>query len=350
LERDESGPVAPQTIHCIWFSATRHDMAAYTDAIGLMSNAMKSQQPAGQQDELSQQLWPFAMQTLGCALWADQAFIPALNDQAGVRLYPDSPRIVMWSVGSRRDPSSPADSLIQMQIDLRRDNLRGVAKDPSAAAAIAQRKLWYGALEGALEHELLAAQTSMIAEGPATVSSTSSLLANGGAALLTPRDASRPWQDLAANRETAARISDALSAGETLVVPTDALASAESGWWSVSSAGDLRAVWGANTNGTNNDIGGRFVRKNFPSGSPNNGDIYKYNPQTGGIDRYRPKQSGARGNEDFFFGRHELRKAARVQLHRHQMEQRPGRAQIHFEKIASVPGRQIRRAVEDKVA
>jgi hypothetical protein len=45
-----------------------------------------------------------------------------------------------------------------------------------------------------------------------------------------------------------------------------------------------------------------------------------------------------------------MRKTARVQLHRHEMEQGPRRAQIDFEKIATVPTRQIRRAIEDEIA
>ena len=46
----------------------------------------------------------------------------------------------------------------------------------------------------------------------------------------------------------------------------------------------------------------------------------------------------------------ELRKTARVELHRHKTKNRTRAAEIHFEQTAAVPVGQARRAVEDKVA
>jgi hypothetical protein len=119
--------------------------------------------------------------------------------------------------------------------DLRRDGLRGIAKDSSGQAAIAQHKLWFGALEGALEHEM-----SVPPEGVpgATLVTTSSLAESGDLVALTPGS-----PVTASDPETQARLQAALAGGDTLVVPKQVFGGGISGWWQVAhDTGDVNAV------------------------------------------------------------------------------------------------------------
>lgn len=47
------------------------------------------------------------------------------------------------------------------EYDLRRDSLCGLARDKSADAFVVDRKIWFAALEGALEHEAVAQEVAM---------------------------------------------------------------------------------------------------------------------------------------------------------------------------------------------
>ena len=229
LARNADGLIAPQNVHNIWFSAGKHDLLSFTAAAQDVSTGVPAQDP--QAPTFLEMIWPFAIRDMSWFIVSDHVVVPAVNDTPGVRFYADSPRIFIWSVGP--DPAKSGDLVVTS--DLRRDGLRGVAKDSSGQAAIAQHKLWFGALEGALEHEMSAPPEGVPG---ATLVTTSSLGESGDLVALTPGS-----PVTASDAETQARLQAALAGGDTLVVPKQVLGGGISGWWQVGhNTGDVYAV------------------------------------------------------------------------------------------------------------
>ena len=272
LARNTRGPLPPQAVHNLWFSAGGQDMAAYGAQVKALGDAVRgapAKAPAqggaaapspaaadGQSFTLSQQLWMIGLQNQPVVAMGDQVLVGSLNDDPSLRFYLDGPRVLLFSLIP--DAGAKADeSMVESQIDLRRDKVRGVAREPgeSSASAIARRKLWYGMLGGATEHELAAEQqAALVAESggktaaaPATAS-TSALLDDRGLVVLRPgREGDQSPPELAQDPDTAMLMAEALAGGEALVVPKSVLDERKdaSGFWAVSLAtGDTRAVWG----------------------------------------------------------------------------------------------------------
>jgi hypothetical protein len=181
-----------------------------------------------------------------------------------LRLYADSPRIFVWSIGP--DPTGKSNAVV-VQSDLRRDVLRAVANDASSQSAIASHKLLFGALEGALEHELgVPPQPDASTE----YVTTSSLADSGGVTLL------QPGSPVSANDpETQARLQAVLAAGDTAIVPKRVLSGGMAGWWQVArGTGDVRPV-------LDDDLEGGFTKGGYPdikNPLPPPGDSPKGNP------------------------------------------------------------------------
>jgi hypothetical protein len=135
------------------------------------------------------------------------------------------------------------------EYDLRRDWLFGVARDASADSLALDRKLWFAALEGALEHEAVALGKAAAREDASSVSSTSGLLTAEGVTVIGPSDLGRLSQ-LVPDPARAATMGAAISSGHVLVVPRAALAAGPAGWWEIAPGGDARAVLGDDLNGT----------------------------------------------------------------------------------------------------
>jgi hypothetical protein len=219
------------------------------------------------------QLWPLAIQNFPCAGWADQLFIPALNDNPDIRFYTDAPRILLFASTARPVAGEKDAYSIASEIDLRRDTVRGVARTPEAAAGLASRKIWYGLLEGALEHEISANTSAALGAG--NVSSTSALLDSRGVVVL--RKSAAAWDTLARARETAARLSGTLAAGELAVVPQKALDGPDIGWWAISpTTGDTQAILNGDINGSVYNVGGGR-RGGGSSYGPNGPKTYEIN-------------------------------------------------------------------------
>ena len=152
LARNADGPIAPQTLYNVWFSAGKHDLLAFANSEqALLNGTIPSNDPNA--PTFGEEVWPLAIRDLSWFIASDHVLVPSINDTPGLRFYADSPRIFIWSVGP--DPSGKSGATY-MESDLRRDSLRGVAKDSSQGQALAQHKLLFGALEGALEHEMAA--------------------------------------------------------------------------------------------------------------------------------------------------------------------------------------------------
>jgi hypothetical protein len=228
--------IAPKTVYNIWLSAGKHDLLAFTAA----AERLASEGPSGPAPTFQAAMWPLGIRDLSWFMASDHIIVPALNDSPDLRFYADSPRIFVWSFGP--DPNGQPNAML-LESDLRRDVLRGVAKDPSAQTLLAQHKVWFGALEGALERELSAPADP--APGSTSVS-TSSLADSGNVVVFGPGTAPS-----ASDPETQARMSAALAGGDTLVVPKRVLGGGEAGWWQIANqTGDMRAVLDDDLDGT----------------------------------------------------------------------------------------------------
>jgi hypothetical protein len=241
LARDSGGLFrAPQMVHNIWFSAGQHNLAQYAAGLAALAAALRAT-PAGPLDVPPDiQLGQLAFQNFAWLLVTDHLLIPALNDSANYHFFADSPRVTILSSGA--DPWSTADAMV-VEADLRRDHLRGLARDGNAVG-VAERKLWFGMLEGALEHEMLADQAAAAGIDPATVASASARLSSQGIRILT---GALPPSEIRA--DVAARMARALGAGATLAAIPETLNGDGAAWWEIAPGnGDTRAVFGPDLN------------------------------------------------------------------------------------------------------
>ena len=252
LARDREGALAPRQVHNIWLSAGRHDLADYAAAAAdfatwARANADKVPPKDVRFDDV---VWPFALHNFAFFVLSDHAVLPTLNDSGSRRFYADSPRILIASAGAALKNSTP---VFRIEYDIRRDAIRGVARDASAEEGVAERKIWFGALEGALEHELGERYAAAGSTKSMGVVSTSSLLQPEGVVVLRPEDAVRA-RSLIADAETAALAERALKSGAILVTPRAVLRGGPSGWWAIAGPrADTRAILGNEAGGIVND-------------------------------------------------------------------------------------------------
>jgi transglutaminase superfamily protein len=237
LRSDAGGPVALRAQHNVWLSAGPHDLKAYADALqdlAIASMDFEAGEPPAE-DDFGAAAWPTALQNFTWMVWTDNTVIPGLNDTPGARVYADRPRIAIFSSGPDVDDG------FQMQIDLRRDDLRALASAPGMAGVLAGKKLWFALLQGALEHEAIAEALAALGADPRGVETTSSRLAADGVVVLAPGSspaaAPRP-----PDPETGARLASALGGGALVVAPLSGLW-AGGAWWEIApGSGDARAV------------------------------------------------------------------------------------------------------------
>jgi transglutaminase-like putative cysteine protease len=256
VARDENGALAPRAIHNIWLSAGGHRLIDYADAARtlIVEEAAKAlaehdrqnagdtvtDWPPGQPEEeaFPRQAWPFVLQNFGFMIWTDHLILPLLNDTPGVRLYPDGPRINIFTMGP------VGEGKVASVVDLRRDDLRGVAIDATEAALVADMKMRFGVLQGALEHEAMAEFTAVVTGGSAGVWSTSGLLAGKRLAVFAPGAVLSASQD-----DATAGISAALAAGRIVVAAPNELPATQAWWEVVPETGETRAVAGLGLRG-----------------------------------------------------------------------------------------------------
>jgi transglutaminase-like putative cysteine protease len=253
LARDAEGLLAPRQVHNIWLSAGRHDLADYADAAGDLAVWAKVHGDDDPPEDLpfADAVWPFALHNFAFFVLSDHAILPSLNDSAARRFYADSPRILIASAGPTIKNGTPA---WRIEYDLRRDAIRGVARDASAEEGVVERKIWFGALEGALEHELGGRYTAGGRLKSGGLVSTSALLQAEGALALRPEDAGRT-RSLFADPETAALASRDLKSGATLVAPRGVLRGGHRGWWAIAGPrADTRAILENGAGGFHDDL------------------------------------------------------------------------------------------------
>lgn len=273
LPRDAEGLLAPRTVHNVWLSAGRHDLSAFAIAARALAEMATMQIPDPPPPDLvfGELLWPFAMQNFGMLIYSDHVIVRGLNDAADQRFYADSPRIATISVGP---DAGTGDDGIAVRIDLVRDHLRGVARTSDAERGIVERLVWFGAIEGALEHEFAARYSLGLGGDPAATRSTSGALDAGGVVLLRPGDGVP-----ATSVDTAAGIAQSLAAGSVVIVPRRALQAGEKAWWEILPGGETRAVYegagGARSFGNGTRVGFNTISEQELNKLPGLDDMQK---------------------------------------------------------------------------
>jgi transglutaminase-like putative cysteine protease len=274
LPRNKDGVIAAQALYNLSFSAGKHDLPTYSQSARTLLDGEVPRFESKPPEKLTfnEQAWPFAMRGFGWFIASDHLIVPSLNDTPGLRFYADSPRIFVFNMQPK---PGGGDSSVTIESDLRRDTLRALARDASAQSAVAQHRLHFGALEGALEHEM---STTGVAS---TLATTSKLSETGGVTVYRPGS---NGSVAAKDPETAARLRSALDAGDTVIVPDRVLAGGVPGWWEITrGAGDARPVLDELGGSTYETGGGRIGR---PSGGlPPNTKAVRYGSnqqQTGG--------------------------------------------------------------------
>jgi hypothetical protein len=289
LERADLGPTSMRALHNVWFSAGPHNLADYAEAIqdlaykhldaafpeDTTAEGAPPSDVGGKDDhDFGESVWSFALQNFAWMIWADHGVIPRLNDTAGLRLYTDRPRIAIFTMASDRT------GRMELETDLRRDDLREVAMNTIPPTLRAEKKLWFGILQGAFEHEMLADTIAAGGGDRATVETTSGRLSPEGVAVIAPGDP-LPSGARAPHPDSAVRLSAALSAGMVIVAPVAGLG-ASGVWW------EIAPGTGATTSvGALELHAGRGYNPNYDL--PKNGKPVQQNPFGGQKPNYTPE-------------------------------------------------------------
>jgi transglutaminase superfamily protein len=225
IEQNADGPIAPRTIYALWFSAGRHDLAGYADAVAharavAARDGDTPQKPGG----FGEAVWPLTIAAAGFFIFSDHVTLQAIDDATDCRLYPDSPRVAIVAF-------APAADGVHVTYDLRRDALRAVARTDRGREDAIRRKLWFGALEGALEHEI-GVNFAALANAPSSaVVSTSALLDGKPSLAMIPPERGPDW------------LARAAAPGTIALVPSRAAETHTAAWWEISRTNaDTRAV------------------------------------------------------------------------------------------------------------
>lgn len=238
----DNGPVPALALHNLWFTAGGHDLAAYANTIATLSAEIPD---LGKSElEPGAQLSAMAMANFAFLVYSDHIILPSVNDAPGVRLYADSPRALIFSLS----PDARGPGAATSVYDLHRDRVRAVARDASLGQAAIDRKIWFGLLEGALEHEMTAADVADAGGTAEHYLTTSALVTGAGVATMREGTTDQALA-LAGDQPRADRMLAAVARGSSLVVPRPQPGQPARGWWEIAANGDTKAV-------TDGDLGG----------------------------------------------------------------------------------------------
>jgi transglutaminase-like putative cysteine protease len=239
------GPAPALALHNVWLTAGGHDLASYADRIAKLS---AEPAPSGPDVPAEAQLERVALANYPFVIWSEHLILPSINDSAEVRAYADSPRAMIFSL----TPNAGGPGRLDAEMDLRRDTVRAIARQPGMVRAAFDRKVWFGVLEGALEHELTVLQ---VAGGSAADYLTTSALVSDRGAVLVTDSAAADVAALAGTPVRAERMQAAVANGSRLIVPRPPSGKPARGWWDVSAAGDTRAVTDGDLGGSSSALG-----------------------------------------------------------------------------------------------
>ncbi|HXG90300.1 MAG TPA: hypothetical protein VNJ02_18390 [Vicinamibacterales bacterium] len=253
LPRNDQGAIAPQALHAIWVTGGKHHLLDYLDAVEDLVKMSQDATAAPTQDDL---LWMLGLTTFPIVAWSDHVAVPAADGDEGVRVYADAPRAIVVSIGvDSRDATRS-----RIEYDLLRDRVRALPRNGSAEKAAVDRRVWFGLLEGAIEHELAANAVVTTGGTAQDLVSTSALLGPPGVIVIASGNAAQ--LGAAANSDDiAARMSAALNRGAAVIVPATTGQPAR-GWWEVDADGTTKAVLASGLGGASyspGSGGGRWL-------------------------------------------------------------------------------------------
>lgn len=241
------GPVPALALHNIWFTAGGHDLATYANEVAALSERLPE---GGRDGGPEDQLKSIALMNFPFVVWSEHLILPSVNDTTSVRVYADSPRVLIFSL----TPSAGGPGGLEGEYDLHRDRVRAIARDAQAIPSAVDRKIWFGLLEGALEHELTAAEVGAMGGTAADYVTTSALVSAEG--VVTIREgATELVPALAGGPVRADRMLAAIGRGSTLVVPRPGADQPARGWWEISAAADTKAVIDGDLGGSTYSVG-----------------------------------------------------------------------------------------------
>ena len=271
LPRNERGSLAPQQVHALWLTAGPHQLLDYVEALQLLARATQNPNLAMTDEDA---LWALAIRSFPIVAWSEHVIIPAADADPGVRVYSDTPRAIVVSHGPSADPQRAV-----IEYDLLRDRVRTLPRDSGAEQAAVERRVWFGVLESALEHELAALAVAIADGRPADLVSTSGLLTEAGVT------------------------TQAAEGGITRVIPAGT--NPPRGWWDITTDGTTRAVLvsgigGASYSRGGGGAGGRILR---PGGgalpSPGQGKTYDLSRPPRSASRPHAPRPAARGASEY---------------------------------------------------
>ncbi len=131
-------------------------------AAGFLGRMLDEGDDAVGRHSLADMLYPMAVADEALVLGSEQLAVRSLADPSHVAAWVGEPRVFIVTVGQ-----DPADlDALDLGTDLLLDGVHVLAATEGDASSAAQRSLWYGALEAALETEHLLGRLATLPEPP----------------------------------------------------------------------------------------------------------------------------------------------------------------------------------------
>jgi len=201
-----------------------------------------------EQQQLSDLLRPLMALDDNLPAASELISVPALRDPGRIGAFVAAPRVFLTTFGPDDEPER-----LMLREDLMLDGVRILADPSVPATEITARRIWYGALQSAIETEIV--RDRAVGEDPADVTLSGASYATGGA--LDILDAAA----IAGRTDLPPALVAGVTAGGLALVPAGA--SAIDTWWAVGADGFTRAMLAPTFGGS----GGGYR----PGGSPYRG-------------------------------------------------------------------------------
>jgi hypothetical protein len=223
LPADEAGPLFMGQFHHLMVStggADRRDHVVQRALSAEFAGTAMASEDAISDYRWSDLLWPVAVADASLVVASEAAVVPAVRADDGSRAYVDVPRVYLATFGrDARDPEA-----LGFATDLLIDDVAIVPSASTVPGVAARLRLWYGALQTALETELTIRRAALFDVGDRVVDAVS-VGSPGDLTLLTPEDATTlPATASRSLRQSLADGSFAVLAGD----PATARA-----WWTI---------------------------------------------------------------------------------------------------------------------
>lgn len=197
---------------------------------------------------LPELLWPVGAVNAGLALASERLMIEALNDRDGLRFHIGAPRVFILSF---RPVAAGGGTAFDFSLDLLHDGVAAVGDPAIPPMAVAERRMWYGVLQSALETTIAELRAAGFTAETREVVSTS-IQMQPELAVIAPGDG--------AGVAAPGALAEALADGWLVVANAGAVGPALESWWTVDPrSGEARAIWAPGLGGS----GWRGVRPGY---------------------------------------------------------------------------------------